>query len=395
MCVLQLDIPSMEQRGSQFNLNCTNFNGSQLKAINLTRSIMALVCVVIVILILLFLLCYKAYSTTFQRLYLYVIIATLFSELIQALGIEHQFQYENQEKVCFWLGFVTHWTSVMVFMFAFGIILYLLCLIVTKIRGNICSRSSESMCYRILLELSFALLPVLLSFVFALVPYFDNNYGLAGPWCWVRSVDDECKSVGLRDQMIYFGLYEAVGIIGLTTSLVFSIVYCKLAASFREAKGLLKRTLILMSFQLGYVLIVTLQLAVRLYTGLTGQRQHIGLWFMHAFIIPNGQLIFPLGCLACFYPVTKMLWGSIVKNGHRCGDWYKSCSCRVCCKYSHTINSLQWENEAATAPESNRVSFRSDTYFDVPYTDAFTRITTEHSHLVPSVVDTGYSSITT
>ena len=135
-------------------------------------------CVVIVILILLFLLCYKVYSTTFQRLYLYVIIATLFSELIQPLGVEHQFQYKKQEKVCFWLGFITHWTSVMVFMFAFGIIFYLLCLIVIKIRGNICSRSSESMCYRVLFELSFALLPVLLSFVFALVPYFDNNYGL-------------------------------------------------------------------------------------------------------------------------------------------------------------------------------------------------------------------------
>ena len=385
----------MEEGDSQFNLNCTNFTGAQLKAINLTRSIMALVCVVIVALILLFLLSYKAYSTTFERLYLYVIIATLFSELIQALGIEHQFQYEKQEKICFWLGFVTHWTSVMVFIFAFGIILYLLCLIVTKIRGNICSLPSESRCYQVLLELSFTLLPVVLSFAFALVPYFDNNYGLAGPWCWVRSVNDECRSVGMRDQMIYFGLYEAVGVIGLTTSLVFSIVYCKLATSFREAKGLLKRTLILMGFQLGYVLIVTFQLAVRLYTGLTGQRQHIGLWFIHAFIIPNGQLIFPLGCLACFYPVRKMLWGSILKTGHKCKDWYKSCSCRAC-KYNQTIDSSpQLETEAATAPESNRVSFPSDTYFDVPYTDAFTKITTEQSHLVPSAMDTGYSSITT
>ena len=377
-------------------MNCTNFTGAQLKAINLTRSIMALVCVVIVALILLFLLCYKAYSTTFEQLYLYIIIATLFSELIQALGIEHQFYYEKQEKVCFWLGFVTHWTSVMVFIFAFGIILYLLCLIVTKVRGNICSLPSESRCYQVLLELSFTLLPVLLSFAFALVPYFDDNYGLAGPWCWVRSVDDECRSVGVRDQMIYFGLYEAVGVVGLTTSLVFSIVYCKLATSLKEAKGLLKRTLVLMGFQLGYILIVTFQLAVRLYTGLTGQRQHIGLWFIHAFIIPNGQLIFPLGCLACFYPVKKMLGGSVLKIGRKCKDWYKSCSCSACCKHSQPISSSpQLETEAATAPESNRVSYPSHTYFDVPYTNDFTKITTERSQLIPSAVDTGYSSIAT
>ena len=63
-----------------------------------------MICVVIVTLILLLLLCYKAYSTTFQRLYLYVTIATLFSEIVKALGIEHQFQYETQAQVCFWLG---------------------------------------------------------------------------------------------------------------------------------------------------------------------------------------------------------------------------------------------------------------------------------------------------
>lgn len=81
---------------------------------------MGVVCVAIVALILLFLLCYnlKAYSTTFWRLYLYVVIATVFSELNQVLGIEHQFQYEREAPVCFWLGFITHWTSVMVFIYA-------------------------------------------------------------------------------------------------------------------------------------------------------------------------------------------------------------------------------------------------------------------------------------
>ena len=385
----------MEGGDSQFNLNCTDFTEVELKAINLTRSIMALVCVVIVALILAFLLSYKAYSTTFQRLYLYVVIMTLFSELIQALGIEHQFHYERQEEVCFWLGFITHWTSVMVFIYAFGIILYLLCLIVTKITGKIvCSKASESKSFQTLLELSFVLLPVLLSFLFALVPFVDNTYGAAGPWCWVRSVDDECRSIGLRDQMIYFGLYEAVGVVGLVSSIVFSIVYCRLATSFKEAKGLLKRTLILMCFQLGYVLIVTLQLVVRLYTGLTGRRQHIALWFMHAFVIPNGQLIFPLGCLACFYPVRQMLWTSLAKAGHKCRDWYRSQSCTACCKHHQTMSSYQLEDEVATAPESNRVSLPSDTYFEVPYTNAFTNITTEHSLLVPSAADTGYSSIT-
>lgn len=386
----------MEGEDLQFNLYCTNFTGPQLKAVNLTRSVMAIVCVIVVMLILLFLLCHKAYSTTFERLYLYVIIATIVSEVVQALGIEHQFHYKRQEEVCFWLGFVTHWTSVMIFIYAFGTILYLLCLTVTKMRNvKLCSGYKSF----VVLELSFALLPILLSFVFALGPFFDKNYGLAGPWCWVRSVDDKCRSVGMRDQMIYFGLYEAVGVIGLVTSIVFSVIYCKLASSLKEAKSLLKKTLILMAFQLGYVLIVQLQLAVRLYTGLTGYRQNIGLWFMHAFIIPNGQLIFPLGYLVCFYPVGKMVFGSITKAGLRCKSWHKSC----CYLHrdghnSHQKITPQLEEEAATAPESNRVSLPSDTFFSVPYTNGFTEVTTEdQSLLVPNAVavNTCYSSTAT
>ena len=69
----------------------------------------------------------------------------------------------------------------LVFIYAFGVILYLLCLIVTKIRGTLCSQALQSKCYQAVLEGSFILLPVILSFAFALVPYFDNNYGLAGP----------------------------------------------------------------------------------------------------------------------------------------------------------------------------------------------------------------------
>ena len=357
----------------QFNLNCTTFTGEQLKAINLTRSIVAIICVVIVALILLFLLCHKAYSSTFQRLYIYVIIATLFSETIQACSIEHQLHYEGQNVVCFWLAFITHWTSTMVFIFAFETILYLLYLVITQIRGHLCCPPLQSRCNRAMLELLFILLPILLSFPIAYVPYRNNNYGLAGPWCWVRSIDENCRSVGMRDQMIYFGLYWAVGAIGLTINIIFSVIYHKLTGTFKEARKLLKLTLILMCFQLGYIIIVTLQLAVRLYTAISGSQQHIVLWFMHAFIIPNGQLIFPVGYLICFYSVKKMLCESIRKARHKCKEWYDICVCRG----QNGQALVEGDIENSTAPESNRVSQPSNTFFEIPYTNGFTTITAD------------------
>ena len=356
----------------QFSLNCTTFTGVQLRAINLTRSITAMLCMVILALILLFLLCYKAYSTTFQRLYIYVIIATLFSEAIQVCGIEHQFHYEGQKMVCFWLGFITHWTSVMVFIFAFEIILYLFHLVITQVRQDYCCQPPQSKCCRALLELLFVLLPILLSFPIAWVPYNNNNYGLAGPWCWVRSIDDNCRSVGMRDQMIYFGLYWTVGAVGVIINLTFSVVYHRMTATFKEARKLLKLTLILMGFQLVYVLIVTLQLAVRMYTALTGSQQHVVMWYIHAFVIPNGQLIFPLGCLLCFYSVNKKLCGSIKKVRLNCMDWCKNYLCRICYKQRNgqPFNLQKGEVENATAPESNRSSPPSSTFFTYLIPDA-------------------------
>ena len=66
------------------------------------------------------------------------------------------------------------------------------------------------------MECMCVILPVLLSFVYAWIPYIHNNHGLAGAWCWVRTVDDNCTVVGLVDQIMngYF-FYVTTGILGL------------------------------------------------------------------------------------------------------------------------------------------------------------------------------------
>ena len=391
----------MEESESQFHLNCTNFTTDQLKYINLTRSVTAMVCVLMVVLVLLFLIANKAYTSTLQRLYIYLLIGTLFSEAIQAVGLEHQWKYAIQEELCKWLAFVTHWTSVMVFLAALAMILYLVFIVHSQVRSNPFRRYTLSKCSIVTLELAYALLPVLVSLGFALEPHFTGNYGLAGPWCWIRSVDENCDDVGMRDQMIYFGLYELVGVIGVISTIVFALLYYRLATMFREARRLLRQTLLLMSFLLAYIAIVTLQLCVRLYTGLTGHREHYPLWFMHALVIPLGQLMFPLGCLVCFYSFKKLCHSCY----SLCGSCPKQKAPRQGCKQNiPRVRTVQWKDQisqAATVQESHWVSQPSNTFFQVPYTDDFTHITNnvtagEEAPLVTYLdgTDTGYNSIT-
>jgi len=86
-------------------MNCTNFTDYDWKSLNLARGIAAMIGTVIIFAILLFLVYNKLYSSLFQRLYLYLIIATLLSDISRVFSIEHLWHYEGQEKVCEGVGF--------------------------------------------------------------------------------------------------------------------------------------------------------------------------------------------------------------------------------------------------------------------------------------------------
>ena len=157
--------------GSQFNMNCTNFTEHDWIFLNLVRSIAATLGAVIILVLLLFLICYKAYSSLFQRLYLYLIIVTLLNEMTGIVSIEHQWQYERQETVCMMVGFFLAWTYVLLFIFSYEIILYLLYLVTSKICETRLLRIGPR-CYGagVAVEATFIVLPVLISTAFALPP---------------------------------------------------------------------------------------------------------------------------------------------------------------------------------------------------------------------------------
>ena len=242
---------------SQFNLDCTNFTEGQLKSLNLTRSVTAAVCALLLLAISVLLISYghRAFSSRFQRLYFYLLIVTFLVELFISLSVERQFQYSGQDDVCVFLGFTTEWLSVAQMFYTFEIIIYLFCMVIFTIQKNrfqvskICQRLTEAL---------LTVLPVVLAFVFSWEPYMSGNqYGLAGPFCWIRSEDENCNHVGTRDQMIYYGLYEILGFTGIIAHIVFAIVHCRLASSWKEARYLLRQTLIVMVFQFAYTITIT------------------------------------------------------------------------------------------------------------------------------------------
>ena len=346
---------------SQFNLNCTNFTEDQLKSLNLTRSVTAAVCAVLLLSISVLLVCHKAFSSTFQRLYFYLLSVTFLVELFIFLSAERQFQYKGQDDVCVFLGFVTEWLSVAQMFYTFEIIIYLFCLVVFSIRKNRFQVRVSKLCQR-LTEALLTLLPVVLAFIFSWEPYIGGNrYGLAGPFCWIRSEDENCHHVGTRDQMIYYGLYEILGFTGIIAQIVFAVIYCRLASSLKEARYLLRQTLIVMVFQFAYTITITFQLGVRLYTGLSKLQSPYAMWLTFTAVSPIRQLLFPIGCIICFYPLKNMLLEDFRKMQ------------RCCCCRGQSSSYIEIDDphflEHVTVPQSTRISQPSSTFFSVPHPD--------------------------
>ena len=346
---------------TQFNMNCTDFSVQTWKSLNLIRSVAAMIAALIILAILIFLLYFKSYSTLLQRLYLYLIIATLLNEIAGIISIDHQWRYPNQETLCVWVGFFTGWTHVVLFIFSYEIIFYLLYLVVSM-RFQCEIRMSYTRCLRwfvvIVREIVFFSLPVVVSTAYALPPYEKRSYGIAGPWCFVRSLNNDCEPIGKNIQLAFYSMYWALGVSGIAASLIFLVVYFKLSNSYKEARHLLKRTLLVLAFSVVHILMITCSIACRIYTLWSQRHELLGLWVTHALVVPLGALVFPLGYLLCFHQIAQIVYRNIVR---RC------CTC----EYNTSVNDEEQSRTLlrATAPTSSRISQPSSTFFIVPHPD--------------------------
>ena len=340
----------------------------------------------------------KAYQSVLQRLFFYLMVATATRELFLAASIEHHFEYSGQDKVCTWIAFIYNWTGIVVFVHTVGIMIYLFFLVRYLAKGNTIPQVLQSRCRRIALETLYIVLSVLLTFAYASVPYFTNNYGLAGAWCWIRALDENCKLTlsGLMAQLFHGHIfYESGGIVGIILMIATAVIYYRLPVTLKEARLLLKKTFIVMMCFLLYVVIVVIALSIRMITAKNSHYQYYAIWFSVGITYPISLLLFPVAFLLCFYPVNKLcrpaVCAMIQKGLHSLCRKHNT-------KNERTVRFQQQQQSsthiAPTFPESTRVSPPSSTFFQVPYTNNFTRITTENAQLITSEhMDTGYGSV--
>lgn len=322
-------------------------------------------------------------------------IATAVREMFLAASLEHQFQYQGQETVCTWIAYLYNWTGILRFVYTVGVMVYLSILVWYLAKGNTMPQFLHSKFRRVSLEVLYVVLSLALTFVYASGPYFTGNYGLAGPWCWINSMDKKCDMIlsGLLSQ-IFTGylFFVSNGIIGLILTIAVAVVYCKLPATLQESQLLLKKTFFVMVCFFLYVIIQVFAFSVRMSTAEVTDYENFALWFTFSITYPISLTLFPIGFFFSFYPVSK-LCGLVL-----CWRALRSIK-TMCCKKWSNRRSVHFQEQPATFSTCNvpsimnstRVSPPSSTFFHVPYTDAFTQHVTETAQLVGT--DTGYGSI--
>lgn len=321
-------------------LSCTNFTGEQLRILNLARSLSGMICLVIVVLILLLLFFYKAYKTTLQRLFLYITTTTVLEEIAFSLAIEHQFYYANQSKMCRFFGFLLEWTVSITNYLILCKILFLLYIVCSNLHGNPLKRTNSTgkKCRFIFLEVFCILFSVCFPLTYLHIPFLHGTYSLAGGWCWIETINEQCKDVGLKDQIVLgYGIFEAIGLLSIVLATVFAIIYCRQAYIHKIVRNqhliTLRQTLLLLGFLIASVVALSLGFAVRIYTGIVQVEENYALWMTLAIAPPIYQAIYPMGFLVYLYTLQKFKKNSIKKA---VSEWKHSCSCLfnweiVCC----------------------------------------------------------------
>lgn len=338
--------------------NCSKFHYHQLKMLNLTMCLTGAGGMIVAGLTFTILLCIRAYKTVLQRLFLYGVVSTFVHEATHFANMEHQFSYRSrmQKQVCEHLGFLVNWTTWIICNFHMCIVAYLLFVVFTQVRGDPFPRLAHLKVVRRALEVACVLLSIFLPVTVLWAPYLSHEYGLDESWCWMRAFDSNCTSAGLSYKLIYgYSYFEAVGLIALLTAVGITIVYCKLATRFSNAKQLLRQVMILVLSIVAFMIILNIMLGI---DALSGSKSSYTRQIFFSAAATINDLIFLGGYIFTFYFP----------------------KCPTCAKRKSTSqkhNKVEGKNEKdyGTFGQSDRVSAPSSTEFHIQYTGEFTSIT--------------------
>lgn len=248
-------------------------------------------------------------------------------------------------------------------------------------------------------EISLVAFIVILPLSILWLPF--SAYGINGALCWTMHTHEDCSenTLGSTFEFIYTYCCVIVRLLIIVSFLLLFVVFCRLACLYRQTrKQYLKtvgRTVALMFLLVISASIELIGLLTYIYTAVVSK--HITevvqqLYRVDYVVLPFSLVIIPTGFLIYLYSLKMFSYGSIRRAAQ---EWKRCCAyCKHWNKAYARIPDVR-VHEEATVPASTRVTAHSETFFSIPYTDDFTKITQqEQQSLVRKEPgSSGYNSV--
>ena len=242
-----------------------------------TGVVSALICILAVTLIVLF----RMYKLLTNRIILYLLVAVLsfcLATLIQISALWQNYWKGEDYQWCVAEGFFVDYS---------GWVMFLSTLVVTLHLTNMVlfAKYYESM---IKLEPFYLIFPWIFPAIISWIPFVHNNYGVSGPWCWIRLYNENCSwnKEGMIEVYatwygeLFLGLILnniALGVVVVT--LCKRSCYNNTSLNYRKA---LKQTLPLIGFPVMYQVLSWIALANRIYQASISGKYMKWMFFSHA-----------------------------------------------------------------------------------------------------------------
>lgn len=232
-------------------LNCTKRTENQLKTLNLSFGLSGIFSVLVISFIFFMSLHFKAYRSTLQRLFLYLIVVTGLEFAVISTAIMHQFHYRGDGTVCKCLGFISQFSSTLALTLDVVIALNLLYIVYQCLVRNASQNrnvSNRQHPYGKVLEGILFLFITVFPFSYIWLPFYKGGFGFSGIGCWIRTYDDECNYVGFEAQLLIYCLGLAHDIVTIIIAIVMAVMYCSSRHQNPRMVVLMHKTLFLMVF---------------------------------------------------------------------------------------------------------------------------------------------------
>lgn len=282
----------------------------------------ASVCAILCIIAILGMISFKLYKLLTHRLILYFLIAILVAstvDIIQLFGLWRNYWRGEHMEECIISGFLMQYTVWIMFLATLMMTLHLTSMVLFPILYVKVAK----------LEVFYLLFPWIFPLFIAWIPFLHSNYGVSGPWCWIKLYNDNCTP-NTEGMIEMYALWYGELVIGLILNniglLVIATTLCKRAccasnemlSDYRKA---LKQTLPLVAYPIVFQILTTFVIANRLYQIINKGHSIKWMFYAHAAASPAGSsAVAPAFTLVYLVTLHKVIRENIKK--------YKNCCLR-------------------------------------------------------------------